>query len=638
MSGFLFVSKQKRFFDIYKQKNRNSMSVDKKFKKLDDISHVILRPGMYIGSIKPHTASKWVVEEGKMTQREITYNPGFLKIFDEIVTNSVDESKREGSKLNIIKVDLDRETNKVTIWDNGGIPVLKNTEHDEWIPEMVFSNLKAGSNFDDTEERSWAGTNGVGSTLTNIYSKEFKISTCDGKNHFTQTFTNNMRERTQPVVKKAKSNHTEISYITDLEKFGLTDIDDDHYKMIEKRIYDIAACNTGLKIYFNGNLININSFEDYIKLYTEEYFYEFKKDKTWSLGIALSQNGFQQVSFANTTETYDGGTHVDYVMNQIIVSLREFFLKKHKVDIKPSELKQHMFLFLDATVINPSFSSQTKEKLITEVKEFGTTFEVSNKLIQSILKSEIVNSILDWIQQKKNAEDSKLQRDLNKKLTKIKVEKLIDAKGKDRWKYSIGLFEGDSAISAFRKYRTPETMGAFALKGKFVNVSEITNQKLVQNDEAVNLMASIGLKLGQEIDVRNLRYGRVLIFTDADMDGNAISALLINFFYKYWPDMFERKMIYKVETPIVVAIPKAKSKKKVLFYTQGEYNTWAEQNDLKQFEIKYKKGLAALVDDEYDDIINRPRLTLITKDEASKGSLETWFGKSADLRKNELLK
>lgn len=593
---------------------------------------------MYIGSIKPHTANKWIVEEGKMAQREITYNPGFLKIFDEIVTNSVDESKREGSKLNTVKIDLDRKTNKVTIWDNGGIPVVKNTEHDEWIPEMVFSNLKAGSNFDDTEERSWAGTNGVGSTITNIYSKEFKISTCDGKNSFKQTFSNNMRERTQPVIKKAKANHTEISYITDLEKFGLTEIDDDHYKMIEKRIYDIAACNTGLKIYFNGDLININSFEDYIKLYTEEYFYEFKKDKTWSLAIALSQNGFQQVSFANTTETYDGGTHVDYVMNQIIVSLREFFLKKHKVDIKPSELKQHMFLFLDATVINPSFSSQTKEKLITEVKEFGTTFEVSPKLIQSILKSEIVNSILDWIQQKKNAEDSKLQRDLNKKLTKIKVEKLIDAKGKDRWKYSIGLFEGDSAISAFRKYRTPETMGAFALKGKFVNVSEITNQKLVQNDEAVNLMASIGLKLGQPIDVKNLRYGRVLIFTDADMDGNAISALLINFFYKYWPDVFERKMIYKVETPIVVAIPKAKTKKKILFYTQNEYNTWAEENDLKQFEIKYKKGLAALVDDEYDDIINRPRLTLITKDEASKGSLETWFGKSADLRKNELLK
>lgn len=614
------------------------MSIDKKYKKLDDISHVILRPGMYIGSIKPHTASKWIVEEGAMTQKEVTYNPGFLKIFDEIVTNSVDESKREGSKLNTIKVDIDRASSRITIWDNGGIPVVKNTEHDEWIPEMVFSNLKAGSNFDDSEDRSWAGTNGVGSTLTNIYSKEFRISTCDGKNHFTQTFSNNMRERTEPVIKRAKANHTEISYVTDLEKFGMSEIDDDHFKMIEKRIYDLAACNSSLKIYFNGSLVNLNSFEDYIKLYTSEYFTEAKKDKTWSIGVALSQNGFQQVSFANATETYDGGTHVDYVMNQIIVQMREFFMKKHKTDIKPSELKQHMFLFLDSTVINPSFSSQTKEKLITEPKDFGTTFEVSSKLIQSILKSEIVNSVLDWIQQKKNAEDSKLQRELNKKLNKIKVEKLIDAKGKDRWKYSIGLFEGDSAISAFRKYRTPESMGAFALKGKFVNVSELTNQKLVQNAEAVNLMAAIGLKLGQQVDVRDLRYGRVLIFTDADMDGNAISALLINFFYKYWPEMFERRMIYKVETPIVVAIPKGKGKKKVLFYTQSEYAQWESENDLKGYEIKYKKGLAALVDDEYDDIINRPRLTLITKDEASKGSLETWFGKNSELRKTELLK
>jgi DNA topoisomerase-2 len=503
---------------------------------------------------------------------------------------------------------------------------------------MIFSNLKAGSNFDDTEERSWAGTNGVGSTLTNIYSKKFTVTTCDGKNHFTQTFSDNMRKRTAPKTKKSTKGFTEIEYLVDFEKFALTGIDDDHFKMIEKRVYDIAACNTNLKIYFNGKLINIKSFEDYIKYYVKDYFYECKKDKTWSVGIALSENGFQQVSFANSTDTYDGGTHVDYIMNQIITELRAFFTKKHKVDIKPSELKQHMFLFLDSTVINPSFSSQTKEKLITEVKDFGSTFEVPNKLIQSILKSEIVNSILDWIQQKKNAEENKLQRDLNKKLGKIKVEKLIDAKGKDRWKYSIGLFEGDSAISAFRKYRDPQTMGAFALKGKFVNVSEMTNQKLVQNDEVVNLMAAVGLKLGQAIDLKSLRYGRILFYVDPDVDGNSIAGLLLNFFYKYWPDMFDRRMVYKVETPIVVAVPKAKTKKKVLFYSQTEYNDWASKNDLKNYEIKYKKGLAALVDDEYQDIINSPRMTLITKDELSEGSLDIWFGKNSDLRKTELLK
>lgn len=612
------------------------MSVDKKFQKLDDIEHVILRPGMYIGSIKPHTSNKWLINNNSVELKETTYNPGFLKIFDEIITNSVDESKRKGSKLNTIKVNVDN--NLIKIWDNGGIPVVQHSEHKEWIPEMIFSNLKAGSNFDDSEARSWAGTNGVGSTLTNIYSKSFSISTCDGKKQFFQTFSNNMRVRTEPKVSKSSKNHTEISFITDFEKFGMTEIDQHHFKMIEKRVYDLAACNTHLKIYFNDTLLKFDSFEDYVKLYVKDYFYETLKDKTWSVGIALSENGFQQVSFANSTETYDGGTHVDYIMNQIISSMREFFMKKHKVDVKPSELKNHMFLFLDSTIINPSFSSQTKEKLITEVKDFGTTFEISNKLIQSILKSEIVNSILDWIQQKKSAEDSKLQRELNKKLSKIKVEKLIDAKGKDRWKCSIGLFEGDSAISAFRKYRTPETMGAFALKGKFVNVSEMTNQKLVANDEVVNLMAAIGLKLGQEIELKTLRYGRILFYVDADVDGNSIAGLLINFFYKYWPDMFDRKMIYKVETPIVVAIPKQKSKKKELFYSQNEYNDWEAKNDLKQYEIKYKKGLAALVDDEYQDIINNPRMTLITKDDLSRGSLDVWFGKNSDLRKVELLK
>lgn len=614
------------------------MSIDKKFQKLDDISHVIARPGMYIGSIKPHTSVKWIVEENKMIQREITYNPGFLKIFDEIITNSVDESKRKGSKLNTIKVTINADKGFISIWDNGGIPVVKHTEHKEWIPEMIFSNLKAGSNFDDTEERSWAGTNGVGSTLTNIYSSKFIISTCDGKNHFYQTYTNNMREREEAKVKKSNKAHTEITFYPDFEKFGLEELDGDHFMMIKKRVYDLAACNSNIKLYFNDVLIDISSFEDYIKYYVSEYFYETNKDKTWSIAVALSDNGFQQISFANSTETYDGGTHVDYIMNQIVVELREYFAKKHKVDVKPSELKNHMCLFLNSTIINPSFSSQTKEKLITEIKDFGYQFEVSKKIIQSILKSEIVNSILDWIDQKKSAENNKLERELNKKLSKIKVEKLIDAKGKDRWKCSLGLFEGDSAAGAFRKFRTPELMGAFSLRGKFINVSEITNQKLVQNTEAVNLMAAIGLKLGQPVDVKSLRYGRVLLYTDADVDGNSISALLINFFYKYWPEMFDRNMIWKVETPILVAIPKNKKAKKILFYSQTEYNNWSEKADLKLYDFEYKKGLAALVDDEYDDIINNPRMTKITKDDISTEYLDIWFGKNADLRKTELLK
>jgi len=611
------------------------MPIEKKFRKLDDRNHVLLRPGMYIGSVNPHSSKEHLFTDGKMELKEVTYNPGFLKIFDEIITNSVDEHKREGSHLNVIKVSTSE--GRISVWDNGGIPVVKNKDHNEWVPEMIFSNLKAGSNFNDDESRVGAGTNGVGSTLTNIYSKEFVVKTSDGKNLFHQAFSNNMRERTKAKISKSLKGFTEISYIPDYERFGLSELDEIHFKMIEKRVMDIAGTNPSIKVYFNNNLIQIKSFEDYIKLYMGEYFYESTKDKSWSIGVAHSTDGFQQISFVNSTETYDGGTHVDYILNQILSKLRDFFQKKHKVDIKPSEIKNHIFLFLNSTVVNPSFSSQTKEKLITESKDFGYQFLISDKFISSILKSEIIQSILDWVDQKKLADENKLARDLNKNLSKIKVDKLIDAKGKDRWKCSLAIFEGDSASSSFRKYRDPQLQGAFSLRGKFVNATEISNQKLFQNAEVINLMGSLGLKIGHRIIPGTLRYGKIIFYCDADHDGNSIVGLLINFLYKYWPEIFDFKMIFKAETPIVV-VKNMKSKKKISFYTQQEYNTWVEKINPKDWEIKYKKGLAALVDDEYQEIINNPRLTMISRVDTCKEYLSIWFGKDSDLRKNELIK
>jgi DNA topoisomerase-2 len=610
------------------------MSLEKKFRKLDDIDHALSRPSMYIGSIKPHTAKKFVPVEGKMELQELTYNPGLLKIFDEILTNSVDEHKRDGSKLDTIKININGDS--IEVWDNGGIPVVKHKEENQWIPELVFSNLKAGSNFDDTESRTWAGTNGVGSSLTNIFSKEFTISTCDGKNHFFQIFSNNMRNRTQPMIKKSKLNHTSIKFKPDYDKFGLTELDTENLKLITKRVYDVAGTNPTLKIYLNDKLINVKSFEDYIKFYRDDFYFETNKDKSWCVGISHSDEGFSQISFANSTETYDGGNHVDYIMTQIIHHLREFFQKRHKVDIKPSELKNHIQIFISSTIVNPGFSSQTKEKLITEVKDFGSTFEVSEKLIKWCLKSEIVNSILDWVQQKKSAEENKLARELNKNLSKIKVEKLIDAKSRDRWKCTLSLFEGDSASSAFRKYRDPQTQGAFSLRGKFINAMEITNQKLVANNEVVNLMGALGLKLGQKVIPGTLRYGKILFYCDADHDGSSIVGLLINFLYKYWPELFEHPIVYKAETPIVV-VKNAKSKKKIAFYSQSEYMDWFEKINTRDWEIEYKKGLGALMDDEYKEIITTPRLTQITSDEASKQNLNVWFGKDSELRKVQLL-
>jgi len=490
--------------------------IEDKYKILDQIDHILLRPQTYVGSNKPHTSVKYLINDGgEVENKKVTFIPSFIKIFDEIITNSIDENKLN-KNLNRIKVNIDTEKNVISVEDNGGIVVKMHKEYNQYVPEVIFGNLMSGSNYDDEDARTGAGLNGFGAKLTNIFSSEFNISTCDGKKQYTQKFFNNMKSRKKPTIKAMSRKHTKITFKPDLTQFGLKNIDDDHFQIIKKRVYDLAACNPHIKIYFNGKVINFKSFEDYIKLYTDEYFYEKDKNDTWCVGIALSENGFQQISFANSTETYDGGTHVDYIMNQIIAQLRAFFEKKHKVDVKPSELRNHMFLFLNSTIINPSFSSQTKEKLITESKEFGSTFEISKKMVQAILKSEIVNSILDWIEHKKDAQDNKLQRDLNRRLSKIKVEKLIDSKGKDRWKHTLAVFEGDSASSAFRKYRNTQLMGGFSLRGKIANVSDISNTKLADNREIVNLMAAIGLKLGQPVDLKSLRYGKVLFYVDAD--------------------------------------------------------------------------------------------------------------------------
>ena len=605
--------------------------ISKKYEMLDEIQHVLKRPGMYIGSTKPHDTSEWLQNsEGRFERKDVQYNPGFLKLFDEIVSNSVDESKRSDI-LNQIHVTLNRKTGEISIWDNGGIPVIIHTELKVYIPEMIFSNLRAGSNFNDDESRIVAGTNGVGASLTNIFSKRFTVKTADGKNEFVQTFTENMSKKTDPKIKSTDKKFTEISYLPDFSRFGMTGIDDIHVEMIRKRLIDIAACNPQLKVQFNNEKFRFRTFKEYADLYIDGGFFE--KSENWEIVVAPSTNGYQTISYVNSIETKDGGTHINFIQGQIVDKLRMMIYKKHKVDIKPNDIRNHMMLFVNSTIINPAFSSQTKEKLITEPKDFGSTHQISEKLIKSLFQSELVASILDWIERKKLAEERAELRKLNKNLSTAKIQKLIDAKSREgREKCTLGIFEGMSALSAVRKFRDAQTFGAFPLKGKFLNVSEMKNTEVIKSEEVVNLMGSLGLRLGE--DPENLRYGKILIYTDADPDGDAIAALLMNFFGRYWPELFEQGRIYRVLTPLVVA---KKGKEVLSFYTKDEYQEWESKTAVKHWDVEYKKGLAALEDSEYEIIINNPRCIQLNRDAEYKDSLHTWFGGDSGLRKKKLL-
>jgi DNA topoisomerase-2 len=606
-------------------------TIEEKYRKLSDIEHCLERPGMYVGSTKPREEELYLLNaEEKFELRKVTYNPAFLKIFDEIVSNSVDEHRRN-PKLNEVKVTVDQEKGVIVIWDNGGIPVVKHAQYDEWVPEMIFSNLKAGSNFNDDEERLVAGTNGVGSTLTNIFSLKFRIRTADRKHAFQQTFSNNMRERTPPKVLEWKEGFTEIMFQPDLARFGMEGIDDVHLELMRKRCIDLAACNPGLKMSFNGVERKFKSFADYSRMYTD--LVVFEDAHRWRVGVAPSPGGFTQVSFVNAVETKDGGTHVDYVMQQISDWLRERVKKKHKLELRPAELRNHFMLFIQADIVNPAFSSQTKEKMITESRDFGSQFKLSEKALKSIFDSEIIQRILDWAQQKALADERKQLRELNKSIGKEKVLKLVDAKGKDREKCTLGLFEGDSAMSFFRKFRDPSFQGAFPLRGKFINVTELPNTRVIQNQEVKDLLTAIGLKMGEP--PKDLRYGKILIYSDADVDGDSIAGLLMNFFGRYWPELFEQERICRVMTPLVVAKRKGET---LPFYSAADFDEWqGKQRDLSKWDIAYKKGLAALEDEEAKEIIVNPKMFSIAGGSGLKPTLDAWFASDPAIRKLKIL-
>lgn len=605
-------------------------SIEKRYRKLDDIEHCLLRPGMYIGSTKTRSEDCYVLsEDNKFVKRTVKYNPGFLKLFDEIISNAADEHRRNG-KLNKIEVHACIKTGKISICDNGGIPVVRHSKHKEWVPEMIFSNLKAGSNFDDSEARLVAGTNGVGATLTNIFSREFIINTCDGKKEFMQVFSDNMRKRAEANVKKATTKgFTKITYVPDYAQFDLPNLDSDHIEMMRKRCADLAACNPLLKVYFNKERFSYPSYAAYCRLYVDDVVYE--ASERWRIAIGTSGGSMQQVSFVNGVATVDGGTHVDYVANQVVDAVRARLKKRHKVDLRPSEIKNHMFVFVSSDIVNSSFSSQTKEKLITDARDFGSKHALSEKFLKAVCASEMIQSILDWAQQKKKADERKALRQLNKKLDKEKVLKLIDAKGRRRDKCTLALFEGDSASSAFRKYRDPMTQGAFPLRGKFLNVAGMRPSKVIQNKEVQALLNAIGLRLGEE--PKNLRYGKILIYSDADPDGDSIAGLLVNFFGRYWPELLEAKMLFRVMTPLVVA---SKKDERLMFYNNEDFIAWKKTNT-RGWDISYKKGLAALEDPEYKDIIKTPRMFALVPGDDLDQALEDWFGDDADVRKRKML-
>ena len=646
-------------------KKEKKETIEEQYQKVTQYEHILKRPDSYIGSIEFQKERLWVYnsETEKLEFREVKYVPGLFKIFDEILVNAADNYQNDKS-MKYIKVTIDRGKNTIKVKNGGrGIPIEIHKKYNMYVPQLIFGNLLTSSNYNDNVKKVTGGRNGYGAKLTNIYSKTFIVETAYsevGKKYY-QKFYNNMLKFDEPKIEDySKDDYTCITFEPDLSRFGMTELDDDIVALFEKRVFDMAGITPkSVSVYLNNKKLNVKNFEDYIHMYLDASKEEDEMDppivyerphERWEVGMSLSESQFQQVSFVNAISTTKGGKHVDYCVEKIIKVIMEKIAKKDKnLNIKPQHIKQHLWIFVNCLIENPVFSSQTKETLTSKKEDFGSEFEFSDSFLKNVIKTNIVERCLRYA---KTREEEKNLRKLNSGTKKtarlIGIEKLDDANWagtKNSSKCTLILTEGDSAKSlamAGIEVVGRDAFGCFPLRGKLLNVRECSTQKIIKNQEIQYLMKILGIKVGETYtDVKNLRYGSILIMTDQDVDGSHIKGLIINFIHTFWPSLiklngFMRQFI----TPILKA---SKGKEVKSFYTIPEYEKWVKsmKNNVKGWKIKYYKGLGTSSNkeaQEYFANIQRHRIDFEYKDEKDDESIDMAFNKKkAEERKNWLM-
>ena len=598
---------------------KNELAVEDKYKHLTDLEHILVRPDMYVGTVDTNTVNMWILnnETKKFTKSEILFSPALYKIFDEILVNARDHAVRNPKTCKNIRVNINKEEGRISVYNDGpGIEVKKHKDFGTYVPEMIFGHLRTSSNYEE-KGKIVGGKNGFGAKLTNIFSKEFIIETVDSNESkfYRQVFNDNMSKKSVPIIKNnSGKSYTMISFIPDYDRFGFKKLTNEMIALFSKRVYDIAACtDKSVNVYLNDELIEIKTFDDYIKLYYETpqkiIYSEF--GKRWKVGVIYDNScGFQQISFVNGINTYNGGTHVSYVVNQICEKIAGVILKKNKdLKLKPDQIKTNLSVFIDCSIEDPTFNSQVKDKLTTKLSAFGSTCDVDDDFITKLSKTGIVDEVISYAQFRENKELKKTDGKKTGKLRHIeKLEDALYAGTANSHKCTLILVEGDSA-KAFAmsglKVIGDEYYGVFPLRGKLINVRGATPDKLIKNHEFKAIKEILGLKQNAIYkSTKELRYGRVMIITDQDNDGFHIKGLLINMISHYWPDLMLLDDFFQgLPTPLVKVYKKI-DKKQIepsIFYALSKYEKWSEehQNELSKWtKPKYYKGLGTSTKEE----------------------------------------
>jgi len=618
------------------------MSLADRYKKKSDIEHVLGNPDTYMGSVVATEIDAWVMVDGHMQLKTLTLNPGLLNLFYEGVVNCSDHTQRKlASPVTYISAAVSEGV--ITLENDGdGIDVALHPEHGVYIPELIFAHLRTSTNYDPSEKKIVGGKNGFGVKLVLIWSTEATVETVDATRQlkYTQTFRDNLGVIEPPVIKPCKKKpYTRITFKPDYARFGMPGLTDDMQSILIKRIYDLAGITEKrVKVLLNGEVIPVRSFPQYVALYHPTTVYE--AHPRWEFAVAMVEE-YGQVSFVNGINTSKGGKHVDYVMAQLVRKVAAYIKEKKKVEVKPSSIRDHVMLFLNCTIENPSFDSQIKDYLNTPAAGFGSTCEVSDKFAEKVAKLGIMDAVVALTHMKETAT---LKKDDGRKSRSVRgIAKLIDAKHAGTVKShacTLILCEGDSAkagvVSGLSK-EDRDFFGVYPLRGKLPNVRDKLLANISQNKEVYELKQILGLetsKVYTKEDIKTkLRYGSVLFMTDQDLDGSHIKGLCINLFDVLWKSLVQEKFLGFMNTPIIKA---KKGTKQLAFYNDAEYHAWKATNPVG-WTIKYYKGLGTSTAEEFKAYFKERKIVLFEETPQSGASIDMVFNrKRADERKQWL--
>lgn len=623
---------------------------------LSDREHVRLRTQIYLGSMHPTTYTIPLLSETTLNIEEVTFIPAVYKAIGEIVDNSLDEFSQISSKIKLLKITARPDTGLYTISDNGrGIPIEKKIEingrtgKEVWTPEIALARLRAGRNFTNEKEVGVIGQNGVGAACTNFCSSEFEIHVHrDGQKYY-QRFVDGANKASRPKIDDVatKTTGTEVKFQLDPLVFNDVSLPNN---LVRNRAIEIALTNPDVTVEYNNERFRFKKgLQEYIDtIAADKITYCFNINEESIQGeiylICDGHNGLdeQMFTWVNSSLLFDGGkcnTQFFNVVFDRVGSHLEKDAKKLKAEVTRNDIRRGLLVLANLKIKNPEYDSQSKTRLTGPDfrKEFSNVVDTNWK---TFVKSTIpwLDNVLERANERHHLEENKKAIDNHEKQKKKKVKApgLLDATSSNRFECQLLITEGLSAKSQISEARDPNTTAAYALTGKINNTWGCTPAQVLKMGKLTEMLAIIGLTPGKKADRTAMNYGRIVIATDGDFDGDDIFTLLTCLFFQFWPELFDKNyepVVYRLVAPNVVA---SKNGKRVHFTTRADYEKAKEK--YKGWSIEYMKGLGSLSKKDWDMILaGNDCLIPIIDDNNIKHVMELLFGPSADMRKAWLM-